>query len=358
MIRSNAKLTALGLAIAGMTVAAAANSAVIRITNANNHEIPLAVGSTVEFDANGNLIAECALNASSVCEALASGTDTGLPTATLARNDTDADVRAGETIRLTWSSTAATVCNATETGPSSAGWAGAKSISNSTGQTLTLSSAGTYTFSLECFNSVGGSTIQNVTVVVGAADPVSVPTACTISGHPLVEPPGLTRTDKTWVAAWSAPNGTQTAVYPNSIGSAVPVGAEKGRYTVIPFVPTSGLTVNIFYDPAQTNSSIGYTVARPAQAMFMSISPCPGDLRPVNDSSSDPFERSTCRLFANTGSLFYTTGTSTSLCRLVAGTQYYLNVAAIDTSDGLQSGENSCGNTLSGCDVQAIHRAQ
>lgn len=180
--------------------------------------------------------------------------------------------------------------------------------------------------------------------------------SCTNSGDPLVAPAGLARTERTWVSAWSAPNGSTMATYPTSIGTPVPIGAAKNGYTVIPFVPTTGQTVNIFFDPAQPNWAIGYPSPRPAEGMFMSISPCAGDLRPANDASADPFVHSTCRLFANTGSIFYTTDTSATACKLTAGRQYYLNVAAIDTSDGLQAGEDSCGNNLTGCDVQAVHR--
>jgi hypothetical protein len=358
MIGPKASLTVLAIAIGAM-VSPAASGSVIRISNANNHEIPLRNGSIVQFDASGNLIAECQLNASNVCAELSNGSGENgtLPTISLARNDNNTEVTAGETIRLAWSSTDAAVCSGTASGPATTSWAGPKPSSNSTGQTLTLSTVGMYTFSLQCFNASGGSAIRDISVSVAEAqDSGGGTSACTITEHPLVAPPTLTRADKTWVNAWSAPNQTAIAVYPNSVSAPVPIGAQKGGYTVIPFVPTANLTVNISFDHAQHNSGYGYT-ARPAKDMFISISPCPGDLRPANNSSADPFERSKCRIFAGSGSLFYTT-TTANVCQLTPGVQYYINVAAIDTRDGLQAGENSCGNNLSGCDVQATHLSQ
>lgn len=358
MIGYKLSLSTLAVAI-GLTASAASHGSVIRISNANNHEIPLRAGSVVQFDSAGNLIAECALNASNVCAELSNGSTGGtLPTATLARNDTNTEVTAGEAIRLTWGSTGASVCSASGTGPASTPWPGPKATADATGQTITLTAAGSYSFSLQCFNGSGASTQQIINVSVGAAQDTGTggTGACTITGHPLVAPPSLTRIDKTWVKAWSSPDGTSTAVYPNSVGSVVPVGSEKGHYTVIPFTPSENLSVGMFWDVAQP--STGYLKPRPANAMFISISPCPGDLRPSNNNSTDPFERSACRLLANTGSLYYTTTASTAVCKLQAGVQYYINVSPIDTSDGLQAGEDTCGNALTGCDVQATHRAQ
>lgn len=176
---------------------------------------------------------------------------------------------------------------------------------------------------------------------------------------PLIAPVGLSRISKTWVQAWSAPNGTAIAVYPNSISSPVPIGSEKGKYTAISFVPTADLDVQITWDQAQAQRVIGYPRARPTSiGMFIGISPCPGDLRPSSPGRRDPFESAACRLFDTQGGLSYSTrqtANPSAQCKLVAGETYYINVAPIDTSDGLNLPENSCGNNLNGCDVQAVH---
>lgn len=360
MSGSNAKNSLLQLAIAGvlLTSAVAASAAVITITNASNHEIPLKTGSTVQFDASGNILAECALNASNVCEALSSGGAIGAPTASLSRADTDSNVTAGESISLKWSSTDATVCHASATGPATTSWGGAKTTANATGQTIALSTAGTYTFSLQCFNSAGGSAIQDVSVVVGpATNPDPQPAGCSIT-DPLIAPNSLTKVTKTWTQAWSSPNGKYVPTYPDGIGYPVPIGAEKNGYTVIPFTPNANQSVKIFFDGAQPSSATGYNPARTAMAMLITISPCQGDLRYPRSASLDPFEKPACRIFANTGSLYFTTISGSAACTLEAGKTYYMNVAAIDTSDGLQAGENTCGSSYSGCDVQATHKPQ
>jgi hypothetical protein len=349
--------TALLVAVAGASHA----QSVIRFTNANNHEIPLAAGSAVNIDANGNLTAECALTGG-ICTQLSNGgnNDPGsLPTATLTRSA--AEIIAGSPVTLSWSSSGAIVCDATGSGPAGTSWPGPKATA-SAGLGVTLSTAGDYLFNLRCFNAAGASTLQ--TVGVKANPPPIVPDGCNItSTDPAFQPSGRTRTNKTWVQAWSAPNGSATAVYPNSIGAAVPVGAEKGGYTVISFVPGVNEEVGIFFDPVQTAPNIGYGTARPADGMLLALSPCAGDVRgAASGNDADPFLRPGCRVFANTGSLTFTTkGNASSnsfVCRLQAGQTYYLNVMAANPADGLSDSEHSCLTNTSGCDVQAVHRAQ
>ncbi len=347
-----------GIALIGLTSASAVSAqSVIRITNITpNRDIPLAAGSTVQFDTNGNVLASCALT-SGVCAAL-SGPTGSAPTVTFTRGDTDSEVTAGETIRLAWTSQSAAVCFASSTGAANTNFGGPRDVNNSpTGESITLNTQGEYSFSLKCFNDGGASAIQTLNVSVGEPANSGGTVNCSTTG-PLIAPSTLSRVDKTWVSAFSAPNGSATGVYPNSIGTATPVGANKGTYTVIPFTPSSAnLTVNMFWDPAQAANAIGYTNPRPALAMFVGISPCPGDLRPPA-GTSDLFEGSSCRRFANTGSLTYSTFlVSPGVCKLEIGQQYFINVAPIDTSDGLQVGEDSCGNSLTGCDVQMRHTA-
>jgi len=356
----------LGASALALAAGASAQN-VIRITNVEPvREIPLEANSNVQFDSNGNLLARCALT-NGVCAALSSGgtTNPGAPSATLTRADNNNDVRVNQSITLAWNSTGATVCNARSDGPTSTTWGGPRAINNNGGESITVSAVGTYTFGLTCFNAGGGSSERIVTVQVSAASSGGQPGAgaCNIT-DPLIQPSSMQRQDKTWVTAWSAPNNSNIAIYPNSIGSLVPLGAEKRKYTVIPFTPTADTlgasTVRITWDVAQPNHLIGYTTARPTLGgMFITISPCPGDLRPANDQSTDPFLRSACRKFDTEGSMFYAISGSNSLvCKLDPGVQYYLNVAAVNTADGLQEGEDTCVNNLTGCDVQASHRLQ
>jgi hypothetical protein len=352
-----AKLAA-ATALLAAAVGAQAQS-VIRFTNANNHEIPLAAGSTVNIDANGNLTAECALT-SGVCSQLSNGGGNNggaVPTATLSRSASS--IVAGASVSLSWSSTDAVVCDATASGPASTIWPGPKAVSNTSGLGVVLSTAGDYTFNLRCYNAAGASTLQAVSVTATVPQgPVDL--GCTItSTDPAFQPSGRVATEKSWVQQWSAPNSTSLATYPNSIGSAVPVGANKGGYVVVPFVPTANLDVEIFWDVAQANNSIGYNPPRPADGMFITISPCRGDFREPVVGSNDHFLRPGCRVFANTAQLNYSTipgTTNNTMCRLEAGKTYFMNVVAADPADGLSNAEHTCHSSATGCDVQATHR--
>jgi hypothetical protein len=346
-----------------VAVSGAQAQSVIRFTNANNHEIPLAAGSAVNIDANGNLSAECALT-SGICTQLSNGggnTNPGaVPTATLTRSA--AEIIAGSSVTLSWASSGAVVCHATGSGAATTSWPGPKATA-SNGLGVILSAAGDYLFNLLCFNAAGASTVQ--TVGVKANPPPVVTDGCNItSTDPAFQPSGRTRTNKTWVQAWSAPNGTNNATYPDSIGPAVPVGAEKGGYTTIAFVPNADEDVGIYFESVQASPTIGYLQARPADGMMLALSPCAGDVRgAASANDADPFLRPGCRRFANGGQLTFTTRTNVAsdffVCRLQAGQTYYLNVMAANPADGLSNSEHTCLiSTDSGCDVQAQHRKQ
>lgn len=174
--------------------------------------------------------------------------------------------------------------------------------------------------------------------------------------HPLVQPEGWQATTKSWQVAWSSPDGSPQATFPQSVGFPVPIGAAKGGYTVIPFVPSGGQTVAISWDTAQANCPQGYCAPRPAESMAVTISECPGDFRvqPGFDA---------CALVASGGSLFWTTESASAFaCPLEVGRTYYLNVMAANPVDGLTAGEETCDDispwTGQGCDVQAVHRPQ
>lgn len=190
----------------------------------------------------------------------------------------------------------------------------------------------------------------------GFEEPVADPCA-----HPLIAPAGWETQSKTWVDNWSSPDGWPRASYPNSVGFPVPIGANKNKITVVNFVPLANQTIDISWDGVQSNLEQGY-YPRPALSMFISISLCPGDVRPPDSQSADPLLHQSCRTGGGGGSLFFSTqpGSGDFACRLEAGRMYFMNIAPIDPSDGLQPGEHTCDDSSAyseqGCDVQAIHR--
>jgi hypothetical protein len=178
-------------------------------------------------------------------------------------------------------------------------------------------------------------------------------------GAPLVRPTGWVVTPISWVKAFTPRDGAPKPVYPNSLGFPVPIGADRGGITAIKFRSIANQTVSIFWDPAQAKPSEGYFRARPASAMFFSISPCHGDVRPGDNTGG--FLMQGCRKLANTGGFTYTTKASvpastTATCKLEPDTDYYINVMAANPYDGLVIGETTCFDTQSsmeGCDIQA-----
>jgi hypothetical protein len=375
-VQRSTLLTAL---VAGCALAGAANAQVIRITNVNGstgHDIPLKANSSVQIDSAGNLLAECALNSSNVCTALSTGggtTNPDAPTATLTRADNDSDVRTGENIRLAWSSTLAEVCKASSAGPVTTGWNGVRIAADGGGELVNLSTVGTYTFSLVCYNAAGASTASTQVVAVTAAasggenPPPTPPAGCTItSNDPNFNPTTFARVNKAWVQTFSAPDGSPQAVYPSGVSFPAPVGASKGTYVTVAFTPNPSQSVNMYWDQVQSRSQDGYPSARPAQSMFIGISPCPGDLRNVAGvNNPDQFLRPGCRKFEGSGSLVWTTSASVSQsddsqCKLEAGQTYYLHIMPANPEGGLQAGEHSCmdvANSAQGCDVGVVFQS-
>lgn len=170
--------------------------------------------------------------------------------------------------------------------------------------------------------------------------------------HPLVAPAGWELKEKSWRAAFSSPNGLLKPTYPNGLGTPVPIpGSEfrKGQIVSIPFVALPETTVDMTWDGVQAQPNYP---PRPADLMFVGISPCRADLR------TDP----RCSRAAGMDSLFYTTRqASGAACRLTAGGSYFLNFVMANPSDGLEPGEHTCSttapNSVNGCDVQMRHTA-
>lgn len=365
-MHSTQRNSSLALAVvAALGFAELASAQAIIITNANNHEIPLATGSSVQIDEQGNLRAQCALNANNVCTQLSSGgPNAGAPTVTLGRSDTDTDVRTNESIGLSWTSSQATVCYATQTGPVTTPWAGPRLGSGSESIAFATNGAGSYAFSLQCFNTSGGSSVASVPVTVAEPEPGAVPTGCNItSDDPTFRPAGFAAIAKEWGTAFRPPDDRVLTepVYPTGLGAPVPIGSNKNSYTAIRFTSLANLTVDMTWDTAQAQRNYA---PRPADSMFIGISPCPGDLRPANASSSDPWLQPGCRKVAGSASMYYTTksqyaASNDFLCKLEPGQVYYINVSPVDPGDGLTPGEHTCTtsapNTANGCDVQMVH---
>lgn len=183
-----------------------------------------------------------------------------------------------------------------------------------------------------------------------------------------IRPFGWTPYQLTWLQAFSAPacltnprdRRCSFATYPNSLGVPVPLGTWRGGYLSVPFTTLPRLTVDMSWDTAQANGNIGYGTPRPADAMWIAISPCAGDMRPP-DSTPNPWTKPGCRVLAGGASLFYRTfgAPGEAFCRLKPNALYYLTVSPSNPLDVLTLGEHTCSETAVNsalrCDVQTRH---
>lgn len=187
----------------------------------------------------------------------------------------------------------------------------------------------------------------------------------------LVNPGGMQRQDRSWTQTFSAPDGHPSAIYSNGVSFPTPVGANVGIYEVVPFTPFTAHTVNLYFDQVQARPQDGYGRAKPARTMMLAITPCflqfgqitvgSGDLRAPVTGHPDPFHRPGCRKIENSASLIWTTDplaatvTDDQVCVLTAGRPHYLVIAAVDPTDGIDIGEETCLlPDAVGCDVGVV----
>lgn len=187
-----------------------------------------------------------------------------------------------------------------------------------------------------------------------------VPFTC---DHPDVAPSWMVGKQMLWSKLFTPRDGAPVPTYPNSNGFPVPIGADRGGWEAGKFVALPDQTVNMVWDGAQANRNEGYGTARPAEGMFISISPCAGDLRAASFLATD-FLAPGCRKFSNEGTLRLTTrqGTASTFgyCALTAGQTYYITVSPVNPDNGLDPGEHTCRDvpsSQSGCDCQARSNA-
>lgn len=178
------------------------------------------------------------------------------------------------------------------------------------------------------------------------------------------EPPaGFSEVRKTWESlfAWGYPCGRmalcekQPKPYPTGQAYPAPIGANRGTYVVVPFTANAGQSVNLYFDQVQSRPQIGYN-QRPARGMLFTISPCAGDFRPPDITSSNGFLQPRCRMFENGGSLIWA-ASDIGACHTPPGMPLFLNIIPADPAGGIEPGESACElvpASASGCDVGAV----
>lgn len=346
-----ALVSAITLAIAGP---AAAQSVSVTFSNTDLPPIPLLDSSTVSIDANGNLTAQCVLNGTK-CQGIGGGSGNS-PIVSLARNNGADNITAGGNIGLTWTvQNSADVCLATSS-PAVSGWNGVLVSASGGSQSLPLSTVGEFSFGLRCFNEGGASDESTVTAIVEAGTtppPVGIP-ACTTEGiadgNEFVQPTNFVGHRLTWEQLFygaSFPEGNSHLSPIGSFTLRATATSTRGptmnaRYYTTSFVAQAGANYNISWLGAQSIPAVGYSSPRAADAVFASISPCAGDLRPRVAVAPGPFLSSTCRAMVSNANLFFGTTGGAGQCPLTAGQTYFINIAFVNPNDGLTLTETTC----------------
>lgn len=362
---------------ASLAVSATVGAANVVVSNSDNLTIAIQNGSTVQFDAQGNLILQCqtvsgsdnrccVVTDTNPCVPLGSGTgDTTPPTAP---SSLVATAASDTQINLTW--TASTDSGGSGlagyrvercTGSTCSVFAEIASPSTNSYSNTGLTASTSYRYRVRAVD--GGGLFSSYSAIATATTQAGGggTGACEVGPNANILPAGFTRVDRTWAQAFTWPNGQQIPTYPNSTGAVTPFGADKGKYTVISFVPNVETTIRMEFSEAQANTLIGYSPARPiggGGGLYVTVSPCAGDFRAAGDGT-DPAALAVCRKFISSGDFFYSSkaSASASVCKVTAGVQYYINVIAASPAGGITVGEETCNNGIgfAGCDMMGKH---
>lgn len=251
-----------------------------------------------------------------ITETSSSGGGTTAPTLTLSASPTTHSSAPG-TSTLTWTVSSATACTA------SGDWSGSKNINGGSEQ-VTMSSAGSYSYTLACSNSAG-TTTRTAYVTVGSST-----TNCTGNQAP---PTGKTlKSLGTLASLTSTTSGNNPLVNPGS--GRVGFELTQEQYAAIAFTAPSSsdgkITGNLAFEnpPANQTTPASYRVT---------VSQCPGDF----STNSIP-QNIGCGKQGGTTSLYWSIDPSApaTKCKLTSGETYYLNV--INSSDAPDYGVSSC----------------
>lgn len=207
----------------------------------------------------------------------------------------------------------------------------------------------------------------NVNVRVSSINPpVQPPTVgCNIT-DPFIKPAGF----QGYILPWSSFQkqyivGQPPKVFPEGASYLTPVGSYtinnqsmRGKWLAFEFVPAANTSYRVTFLGVQRQNEVrDYPAARGADAVFVSVSPCAGDLRAPNRFANDP-QLDKCRALGPEPSPRFGTRADEA-CKLTPGVKHYINVAFVNPIDGLSTTESTCDRNwiASGkCDVNVNAR--
>ncbi len=133
----------------------------------------------------------------------------------------------------------------------------------------------------------------------------------------------------------------------DGVGSSSPIAVKKGKYIAIKFRAyidqEQGIGASHMISMIEAQGGIA-----PATGVYVSLSRCPGDARPPNNSDTreDAMLASGCRKYGGTLNIAYgvssTHESSAAGCILRPDQDYYLNIFLLDPRDGVTDDEHTC----------------
>lgn len=207
-----------------------------------------------------------------------------------------AEISEGESTTLSWTTSNAASCAPTG---GAGGWSGL-TLGTSGSETVTISAANAYTFTLTCQGITGDEAVA--TEVVTVTPPVA---NC--------DTPTLTGTVKEWTPFW----GT---AFPKPVYKLQNLSVPRNGYAAIEF-NTGNFVDNGIIKQIENTTTLSF-------AKFV-ISQCPGDFRAASG----------CAKSMRLGSKLLWSTNGTSGCKLDANTTYYLNLTY---TDGVNPSSSNC----------------
>lgn len=316
--------------------------------NSDHPAIPLNPAEPVTVTAEGNITTTCVFQTSNprLCEGLGTGVNGNAPTVALGTNlnlvagSTDTyQVASGQQFQVTRTiGNTADVCLTSATNLTQVtGWTAVAPTSGTSSVTVSAP-AGPFSLGLRCYNEAGAAETTELKLQVTA--PVGPdPNACILreqgNTDPLLQPSNFTRHVRTWPQVF---NGS---VFPNTPSSAMPVGSytvtldqgtsppSAGMYLSIPVTLPVNHRLRILTTYPTGGFPSNYLLPRSGN-VFISLSPCAGDLRPTSPSAPDIYGRA-CRGLLGESTLTFSTRAGVGSCSVPAG-NYWINIMHADPS--------------------------
>jgi hypothetical protein len=164
--------------------------------------------------------------------------------------------------------------------------------------------------------------------------------------HPLIRPAGFTEHVRTWPQVFNGFEFPRTPSYAMPVGSFTVTGnpdtspPSAGMYLAIPVTLAANHRLRFTTTLPGGTSRVGYNVSRKGN-VFVSLSPCAGDLRPQDGAAADIFARS-CRGILAENAITFSTKPGVGSCSVPAG-DYWINIMhAIPSEAGFGPSSESC----------------